>query len=231
MMKTRKKKTKPFSTLALTKGDRVIPVSFLFGNSMIKFYKSKHTFKRRTHEDVPGWGQAVMQFKCPVCDGKASGYIIEHEPLRGSCSECYVRFVQLKKTWHVFVPKFKIEMVERLHGKINWVKSAKSPFTKARKYDIIHVNPTIVHKGERSMAFTTKVTLSFSDGEVAENFKADDKKVSTRNARRWIRNQGFSIRDAEKEEKGKTQLIVAIASDEPMPQPEAVEDDNDESES
>jgi hypothetical protein len=201
MMKTRKKKTKPFSTLALTKGDRVIPVSFLFGNSMIKFYKSKHTFKRRTHEDVPGWGQAVMQFKCPVCDGKASGYIIEHEPLRGSCSECYVRFVQLKKTWHVFVPKFKIEMVERLHGKINWVKSAKSPFT------------------------------SFSDGEVAENFKADDKKVSTRNARRWIRNQGFSIRDAEKEEKGKTQLIVAIASDEPMPQPEAVEDDNDESES
>ena len=75
------------------------------------------------------------------------------------------------------------------------------------------------------MAFTTKVTLNFADGEVAEQFKADDQKVSTRNARRWIRNQGLSIRDAEKEAKGKTQLIVTIASDELMPQPEAVEDE------
>lgn len=197
---------------------------------MLKFYNSERFFKLRTHQDVPGWGQAITAISCPICEGPASVYKIKDEPIRGSCSQCYSRFIQLKKIWHAFVPVFMRSYVEEIHGHVNW---QKSPFTKPKKSGIINAFDTLSSTStmeELEMAFTTKVTIAFADGELSEEFTADNRKASTRNARRWIRNQGVSIKDGEQAEKGKTQLIVTIASEDNMPQPVAEdEEDNEES--
>jgi hypothetical protein len=73
--------------------------------------------------------------------------------------------------------------------------------------------------------FTTTVNIAYSDAEVTEVFKASDRKASTRVARRFIRNQGLSIKDAEKEEKTKNHLIVNLTVDAEAPVAEEAEEE------
>ena len=72
--------------------------------------------------------------------------------------------------------------------------------------------------------FTTHVLINYTDEEVRKSFKAEDKARSTRQARKWIRGQGLSIKDSVKEETKRT-LRVNFEVDSEAPVPEAPEDE------
>ena len=157
------------------------------------FYKSKDLFKRRTHHDLPGYGQGVDTLECPVCHpdapGKCNGYSTywDKEPVTlGRCMNCMVQFmITYQGVPHVYVPVLWRDVVERRWPEgIRWEVGSR-----VRIRGRVRLQESDQPDVSIRVLLGTRTIIGPLIGE---------RRATMKRVRKLLRERGMSIRDGEK---------------------------------